>query len=248
MRTTGKGGTMPNMKIVWEDNSFDAKLENLAGKAEPRRVRTKEGEVKEIEMKSDGSPKLVRQVNDKAVSFARRDEKGQVLMSCSNVYVDEEGKAYDETETGVFFLATDGELIPARKNDKTDSFSLTSFEPLKNYADAYLMEKYYQVIPSQGSSKKDVARQVARNANTAGMKKLWDYLFREAVMGKGILNITSAGYLPSTAYIRAVVLDDSKWTLEIAVFKQKKQFLWVEEQELVPVVLATQVETEVVEL
>jgi len=242
---------MPNLKIVWEDNSFDTQLVNLSGKGDARKVRTKDGAVKEIEMKNDGTPKLVRIAGDKVVEFARRvDDTGQIIVSgsVSNVYIDEDKSAHDESELSVFFLATDGELIPANKNSKTDNMVITAFEPIKNYADAYQMERYYQVLPSQGSSKKDMAKKVAITANTSGMKKLWDYLMENHCIARGILNITSAGYLPSTAYVRAVVIDDTKWTLEVAIFRQKKQFLWVEEQKYVPVAMRESVETEFVDI
>ena len=240
------------MKIVWEDNSFDTKLVNLSGKGDLRKVRTKNGAVKEIEMKNDGSPKLVRTSQQgNPVEFARRvDITGQIIRSgtVSNVYVDAENIVHEDSNTMVFFLATDGELIPAHKNSKTDNMVITSFESVHNYTDAYQMERYYQVLPSQGSSKKDMAKQVAIKANTSGMKKLWTYLIENNCIARGILNITSAGFLPSTAYVRAVVIDDSKWTLEIAIFKQKKQFLWVEEQKYEPVAIQSEVATEFVDI
>lgn len=230
----GKG--MPNIKVVCKDITFDAKLENLAGKGEPRKIKNTKGEVKEIEMKPDGSPKLIRRTQDgKICEFARVNEEGNIVGQVANAYCTEDKEIHQEAELNVFYLASDGEEIPATKNDKTDVFELTSFEPIQNYLDKYQMEKYYQIIPSSGSSKKDVAKKIAISANTSGMKKLWDYLMKKEVVGRGILNITSAGWLPNVAYIRPVLVDKNKWTLEIAIFKQPKKFTWIEETKFKPV-------------
>lgn len=231
-----------NVKVSWADNSFDAKLENLSGKGEARRIRSEDGVVKTLEMKDDGSPKLIRRTPEgKLAEFTRLvagsdlPPEERVVRGVENAYIDDDGKVYFEPELQTFLITDDGQEIPATKNEKTDVFEIVSFEPLTNFLDKYIMERYYQVMPSQGDSKKDYAKKVARASNTVGMKKLWDYLIANNVVGRGMLNPTSAGWLPNYGYIRAITIEH-RWTLEVGMFKQQKNFLWVEEQNLQPAV------------
>ena len=219
-----------NIKIVWPEGTFDIKLENLSGKAEPRKVNGKP-----ICMKTDGSPEIVRKSPaGKVVEFARRAPNGDILTETMNCYVDDEGNAFSPAEVLNYYKTEDGELIEATKNDKTDVFEITKFEPLENYLDKYQMDSYHQVKPGQGESKKDFAKRQSIQANTVEMKKLWEKLHSENLVGRGILNLTSNGWLPSVGYIRAIKVNGSKWTLEMAVFKQPKMFTWIEELEFKP--------------
>jgi hypothetical protein len=218
------------LKIVWPEGSFDIKLENLSGKAEPRKVNGKP-----ICMKTDGSPEIVRKApNGKMVEFARRAPDGSILTETMNCYVDDTGTAYAPNEVLNYYKTEDGDLIEATKNEKTEVFEVSKFEPLENYLDKYQMDTYHQVKPGTGESKKDFAKKLAIQANTVGMKKLWDKLNSENLVGRGTLNLTSNGWLPSVGYIRAIKVNGSKWTLELAVFKQPKMFTWVEELEFKP--------------
>ena len=96
------------------------------------------------------------------------------------------------------------------------------------------MDSYYQVKPSQGKSKSDFTRKKTYHANTTALKKLWDHMWTNKIVGKSTLNITSSGYLPSVGYLRAVELDGKNWTFEIAIFKQPKAFQWTEEKDFKP--------------
>ena len=70
------------------------------------------------------------------------------------------------------------------------------------------------------------------------MKKLYDYMAKEQVVGRGVMNITSSGYLPTIAYIRPVDVDgNGAWTLEVGVFKQQKRFTWIGSQEVEDIAL-----------
>lgn len=225
---------MANTKILWNDRIFEVKLENLSGKAEPRQVMVN-GEPKDIVMKSDGSPKIIRRSPEgKDVEFARMAEGGDIISEVSNVYIDEDKEPYTEGDLSHYYLTVEGNEIPATKNEKVDAFELTSFEPVQNYLDKYQMEKYYQVLPYQGTSKSTIQQRRTMTANTVGMKALWEYLHQNQLVGKGILNVTSAGWMPNIAYVRAVLIDENKWTLEVAMFKQRKQFTWIEEMNYEP--------------
>jgi hypothetical protein len=217
------------LKIAWEDGTFDVKIENLSGKGNGRTVGGKP-----IKMKRDGAPVIVRQANGKKVEFCRVDEDGNVHKKLSNAYTDGTD-VFTEAETEKFYETEDEQLIPAVKNEKTEVFEITKYEPVENYLDKYQMDSYHQVKPSPGSSKSKFAKTKAINANTLGMKKLWDKLNKEGVVGRAALNLTSNGYLPGVAYIRAVKVDGgSKWTLEIAIFKQPKEFTWTEDAKWKP--------------
>jgi hypothetical protein len=225
-----------NVKIVSSVGSFDAKIETLSGKAEPRKVNGKE-----IVMKTDGSPKIInKNLKGEFLVFARYDKatnkpvvdaNGQKL-DMGNCYVDPQGQIAQDIVP--YYETIDGEFIPATKNDKTEVFEIVKWEPITNFTDKYIVDNYYQVKPSQGKSKKDFQRLACVNANTREMKKVWDYMAKNKVVGRGILNITSAGYLPTIAYLRPVSLDNNKWTLEIGMFKQSKVFTWVEELDFQP--------------
>lgn len=218
------------LKIVYDEGTFDIKLENLSGKAEPRKVNGKE-----IQMKRDGSPVIIRKTNTgKKCEFTRVDTNGTLIGEVSNAYLDEDGQIHQEGGLMKYYVAEDGEEMEATKNEKTEVFQISKYEPLEAYLDKYQMDSYHQIKPGQGESKKDYARKLAIQANTVEMKKLWDRLDREQVVGRGILNLTSNGWLPSVAYVRAVKVNGTKWTLEVAVFKQAKRFTWIEEMDFRP--------------
>lgn len=222
------------LKVVSSIGSFDAKIENLSGKAEPRKINGKE-----IEMKPDGTPKVYyKNTKGDDLSFCRV-RNGQPLVDSngaseklSNGYVDPSGSLVHDVLP--YFKTYDGDLIPAVKNEKTDVFEVKKWEPISNFTDKYIVDKYYQVKPGQGKSKKDYQKLACVNANTRGMKDLFDYMTKNQVVGRGVLNITSAGYLPTIAYLRAVQVGNTHWTLEIGVFKQQKRFTWVEEIDFTP--------------
>ena len=213
-----------NVKVVWKEGTCDVKLENLSGKGEPRKVNGKE-----IVMKSDGSPKITyKNPSGDELAFCRVDQNGTVIAgSLSNGYANSKGElAQDKVP---YYETIDGEHIEAVKNEKSEVFEVSKFEPMKAYLDRYIIDKFYQVKPSQGKSKKDYQRNVTIRANTVALKKLYDHMVKNNVVGRGTLNITSSGFLPTIAYIRPVSAPNGsqdEWTLEIGVFKQQKRFTW----------------------
>lgn len=218
-----------NIKVISKVAAFDAKYVNLSGKGEPRKIN---GE--EIEMKSDGTPELVRQ-NSKGEPLAFFNTlNGQPVQTTGRGYF-----TYDES-TGVkiakniadvvckYYKTLTGKLIPVVEQGKTEVFEIQKFEPLSAYTDKYIIDTYLNVMPSQGKSKADHQRALTMKANVSGMKKLYDYLLKNEVVGRGILNQTSGGSLPTIAFIRAVpVTKQGDWALEFGLFKQQKRYVWV---------------------
>ena len=212
------------LKLITPIGQVDIVIENLSGKAEPRKVNGKD-----IEMKPDGSPKIIyRNVNGDLLSFCRVLNGEPIKESLNNGYTNEQGELFTNSEALPYFVSIDGEEIEAPKNEATEVFEI-KWNEKDNFTDKYLLDKFYQVKPSSGDTKKEAGKKISIIANTIGLKKIWDYMIENNVIGKGQMNITSAGYLPSYAFLRPVKLNGSKWTFEIAVFKQQKQFSWVEE-------------------
>ncbi len=217
---------LPVIKIRAEDVIFESKLENLSGKGEPREIIFK-GEKKILEMKADGSPVIVRQINGKPARMVRLDKStGQVFGECSNMYMTEDGELAETSDVDCFYQAGE-ELIPAQHNVVTGELVITSFMPEGEYIDDYVIDKYYQVVPYNGKSKNNKTKEAVRDSNIASMKRLWDKLALEGVVGKGQVSLSSAGWLPSVAFIRAIRKE--YWTLEIGIARQRKQFTWKEE-------------------
>lgn len=215
---------MANLKIVSDVATCDVKLDVIHGEA--RQVNGKQ-----IEMKDDGSPKMTYKdpTGTDVVFYQEFDVATRLpIQGRNSMYVDQSGKAYNKAEVLPFYkVAESDELIPATKNEKTEVFEVRTWDSLENYLNKYQMDKYYQVSPSSGVSKKDYAKELAIQSNTAELKKLWDYMHAKGVVGKGVLNITSAGFLPSVGYLRAIQLGD-RWTFEMAIFKETKPFNWSE--------------------
>lgn len=207
----------------------DIKVINLSGKSN----RTVAG--KEIEMKQDGSPKIVLKTQAGEETRFVRVKDGKILEDLSNGQADSKDNLYAKGDLIPYYQTIDGEQLQASVNEKTEVFDIKSWEPVQNYLDKYQMDKYYGVKPSQGKSKSDFARKKTYQANTSALKKLWDHMNNRQVVGKAVFNITSSGYLPSVGYLRAVEQDNGKWTFEIAIFKQTKVFPWIEEKKFKPV-------------
>ena len=218
-------GRQVGVKLISPVGQVDVKLENLSGKAEPRKVNGKE-----IEMKADGSPKMMYKNSHGEILTFAREWNGQVVQGTTNCYVNDKGVPHTAAETTPHYIALDGEHIPAQKFGKDDVFEIKNWCPESDYTDASVLDKFYQVSPSKGKSKTARTQTQELNANTASLKKLYDYMKQNGVIGKGKLNVSST-YLPTVAYIRAVDIGKSQWTVEIGLFKQKKQFTWLEEKE-----------------
>jgi len=217
------------LKIRCNDIVFESKLENLCGKADPREVMF-EGEAKLLDMKDDGSPTIVRTDEDgEPLHFTRLDkDTGDIVRNCANVYMNKAGEIVEDMSH--YYLTVDGDLIPAIKNVISVDFTIGSFMHEEEYITDYLVDKYYQIMPYQGKSKNDINRKTTRSSNVVEMKKLWDLLIHTHTVGKGMVCLSSAGWLPNVGFIRAIRRGQC-WTLELGIAKQKKQYTWVEEHD-----------------
>jgi hypothetical protein len=189
-------------------------------------------------MKTDGSPKVTfKNTRGEELKFSRYDkatgtpikDSNGTAIEMGNCYVDPTGNIVPTPEIVPYYTTESGKFIQAVKNHKTEVFEITKWEPIKNYLDKYIIDAYYVIKPSQGKSKADVQRKLNIKVNVKGMKKLYDHMINKGIVGRGVLNVTSSGYLPSIAYVRPVrEPNDSKdtWALEIGVFKQQKRFTY----------------------
>ena len=100
---------------------------------------------------------------------------------------------------------------------------MESFQPLPNYTDKYIIDKYYEIYPSDNKMTKDYDREVAVKLNLSAMYKLWEYLTANDTVARGEFCTSSRGFVASDGYIRPISIE-GKWGLEIGVFKEEKVF------------------------
>jgi len=201
------------MQILWDDESVDVKYERLRG--DNRKVNGQE-----IQMDNYGSPKTVK----------RTAQGLEVVGKMTKHKYDSDGNQLaDDVETIEYFVTVEGQEIPTTNAfGRTQCMQIKSFEPLEYYTDRYIIDAYYQLIPGQGKSRKDFDKAMTKRANTMKLKKLWDKLYSTNTVAKAEFNMRD-GKLPNYAFIRAVKINGTKWTLEIGRYKQQKLFSWVEE-------------------
>jgi len=190
-----------NLQIVDEPNgvSFHAKYQNMSNYERP-----------EVEAKAPNG-KVVKE---------RTTFQGQVLSpgSTQRQWVDDDGTVYSKSELTFYY---EGE--PVQENSMTKVFQIEQFQPVENYTDRYIIDKYYEIFPSDNGHKKDFDRDVARKQNLAQMYKLWEHLTTNDVVARGEFCTSSRGFVASDGYIRAISIE-GKWGLEIGVFKEEKIF------------------------
>jgi hypothetical protein len=198
----GKGENMAyNLQIVDEKQgiSINAKYSNMSNYKRP-----------EIEAKEPNG-KVVKE---------RSTYQGTVLGpgSTQRQWVDDDGNVYAKSELTFFY---EGE--PVEENTQTKVFHVEQYEPLPKYTDFYIIDKYYEVVPSNNGMKKDHDRDIAIRSNLSSMYKLWQYLTENDVVARGEFCTSSRGFVASDGYIRAISIE-GKWGLEIGVFKEEKIF------------------------
>jgi len=155
--------------------------------------------------------------------------------STQRKWCDDDGNQYQKTELTFWF---DGERI--EENSQTKVMTIEGFQPLENYTDSYVISKYYELFPSTNDMKKDFDKENARLANLHGMRKMWEHLNDNKLVGRGEFMASSRGFISSDGYIRAVSFGN-KWGLELGVFKEEKIFEHLNED--VPDVPAQQAST-----
>jgi hypothetical protein len=207
-----------NLQIVDQKNgvTFNAKYQNMSNYKRP-----------EIEAKASNG-KIVKE---------RSTYQGTVLGpgSTQRQWVDEDGTVYSKQE---LTFSYEGELV--QENSQTKVFNVDSFQPLQNYTDTYIIDKYYEITPSNNGMKKDFDREIATKTNLSHMYKLWEYLVANDVCARGEFCTSSRGFVASDGYIRPISIE-GKWGLEIGVFKEEKIFTHLNEGKPKEVQAATQV-------
>jgi hypothetical protein len=146
--------------------------------------------------------------------------QGNVLRpgSTQRQWVDEDDKQYAKAE---LTFSYEGEEVA--ENSMTKVFHVEQFQPLPNYTDMYIIDKYYELTPSDNGTKKDIDREIARKLNLSQMYKLWEHLTTNDTVARGEFCTSSRGFVASDGYIRAISIE-GKWGLEIGVFKEEKIF------------------------
>jgi len=193
-----------NLQVVDEKNSitFNGKYENLSKYKKPsvKAMASKDGV--EVEVKE------------------RTVYQDQVLVpgSTQRKWIDDQGNQYAKSE---LVFTYEGEEV--QENTQTKVFHVEQFQPLVNYTDMYVIDKYYEVYPSDNKMKKDFDRDIAIKTNLSHMYKLWKYLTENDVCARGEFCTSSRGFMASDGYIRAISIE-GKWALEIGVFKEEKIF------------------------
>jgi len=154
------------------------------------------------------------------------DSQGQVLQGkMGRRWMDDAGGEYGKTELTFWF--NDEQVL---ENQQTKIFEVEGYQPVENYTDKYVISTYYELAPSTNDLKKDIDRQKARSSNLHQMRKLWEYLHNSKQVARGEFCPSSRGFMASDGYIRAIYIDNSKWGLEIGVFKEEKVFQHLEEK------------------
>ncbi len=163
--------------------------------------------------------------------------QGAVLRpgSTQRQWVDDDDKAYSKQELEFTY-----EGDPVEENSQTKVFHVEQYQPVVNYTDKYIIDKYYEIYPSNNGMKKDIDREVAVRSNLSSMYKLWKHLTENDMVARGEFCTSSRGFVASDGYIRAITIE-GKWGLEIGVFKEEKIFEHLNEGEPKAVQAATQV-------
>jgi hypothetical protein len=207
-----------NLQIVDQKNSvtFNAKYQNMSNYKRPE-IKATAPNGKEVKERS---------------TF-----QGTVLTpgSTQRQWVDEDGNVYSKRE---LVFTYEGE--PVQENSQTKVFNVESYQPLANYTDKYIIDKYYEIYPSNNGMKKDFDRDIAIKTNLSHMYKLWAYLTEHDVCARGEFCTSSRGFVVSDGYIRPISIEN-KWGLEIGVFKEEKIFEHLNEGKPKEVQAATQI-------
>jgi len=174
------------------------------------------------------------------VTFKSRDGKEVKLTTVGEArtpiatfkaYLDADGKEYAKADLIAYDPDTN-EVIDSYES--TSIFNILKYEPVTAYTNNYIVDKFYELSPSDDGKKKEIDRRLANDINLTGMKKLWDHLIESNAVAKAEF-IATAGYRPGAGYIRAIKINGSKWTLELGVFKEEKIFKHLQERDIKPV-------------
>ena len=171
-------------------------------------------------------PEVIAKAPNGTVVKERSIYQGQVLLpgSTQKQWVDDQGNIYSKAELTFWF----GEQ-QVNEIQQTKIFEVVGYQPLSNYTDNYIIDKYYEVYPDDNGLKKDFDRERARQANLFQMRKLWDYLNQNQVVARGEFCASSKGFVASDGYLRAIKVNGNKWGLDLGQFKEEKIFQHLQE-------------------
>lgn len=166
-------------------------------------------------------PSVEAKASNGSIVKERSTYNGQVLApgSTQRQWVDDQGNVYSKQDLTFWY---NGEQVDEVKQTKV--FDIQGYQPLNNYTDNYIMDKFYELFPSSNDMKKDFDKKVAESANLCGMHKLWKHLNENRLVARGEFCTSNKGFIASDGYIRAILLDNNKWGLEIGLFKEEKVF------------------------
>ena len=204
-----------NLQIVTEDLQFNCKYQNLSKYKRPN-VVAKAPNGTEVKEKSTYQGKIL------GPGATQRQ------------WCDDDGNVYSKSELTFYY---EGE--PVAEISQTKVFQVDGYQPLVNYTDTYVIDKYYEIFPSDNGMKKDIDRNVAVATNSSHMYRLWEKLTNEQVVARGEFCVSSKGFVASDGYIRAISIGN-KWGLEIGVFKEEKIFEHLQEGQPAQVKTAVQ--------
>jgi len=200
---------MYNLQIVDSEHgiTFNSKYQNMSNYKRP-----------EIEAKAPNG-NIVKE---------RSTYQGTVLTpgATQRQWVDDQGQVYSKQELSFSY---EGEQV--QENSMTKVFQVEQFQPLQNYTDTYIIDKYYEITPSNNGMKKDFDREIAVKTNLSHMYKLWEYLTANDCVARGEMNTSSRGFICSDGYLRAVSIE-GKWAIELGIFKEQKVFTHLNEKEV----------------
>lgn len=168
-------------------------------------------------------PEIVAKASDGTVVRERMFFNGQQVIGSTRQYADDNGKIYQKDELTFFY----GEQV-VEQVSQTKVFEITEYQPVQNYTDKYVIEKFYELFPDDNGMKKDIDRKMAINGNSIQMRKLWTHLMENALVGRGEFNASSRGFVSGDGFIRAVEFAGF-WGLEIGICKEEKVFSHLQE-------------------
>jgi len=166
-------------------------------------------------------PEIVAKAPNGKEVFYRTVYQGTVLHpgSTQKQWMDEDENIYSKSELTFYYK---GE--PVEENSMTKVFVIESYEPLSFYTDKFVIDKYYELMPSDNKRKKDIDRDIAIKTNTSLMYKLWEHLYTNKAVGRGEFVAASRGFVASDGYLRAVLTEKNDSVLELGSFKETKEF------------------------
>ena len=181
-------------------------------------------------MDREDRPEVEHRVGDVVVKN-RSIHNGEILLEgmTRKAWVDDKGKEYKKEEIQHYY---EGQVVVEKS--ATTIFEIVGFQPVQTYTDSYVIEQYSELFPDEDGKTKDFDKEIARRKNSVGMRALYEHLQQSKTVARGEFNVSSAGFLSTDGYIRAITFGN-KWGIEIGIFKEEKVFRHLNEGIPVPV-------------